>query len=67
MQGFRASTLLFDVPGRFTRYKAGIQGDPAMLEGTNGAGAHTWTYRATLPLDPLGHGVGPTAWPPRSA
>jgi len=27
--GFKASTLLFDVPGRFTRYKADIQGDPA--------------------------------------
>lgn len=27
--GFKASTLLFDVPGRFTRYKAEIQGDPA--------------------------------------
>lgn len=31
--GFKASTLLFDVPGRFTRYKADIQGDPASLEG----------------------------------
>ncbi len=31
--GFKASTLLFDVPGRFTRYKADIQGDPATLEG----------------------------------
>ena len=31
--GFKASTLLFDVPGRFTRYKAEIQGDPATLEG----------------------------------
>lgn len=30
---FKASTLLFDVPGRFTRYKADIQGDPATLEG----------------------------------
>ncbi len=31
--GFKASTLLFDVPGRFTRYKADIQGDPATLDG----------------------------------
>ena len=31
--GFKASTLLFDVPGRFTRFKADIQGDPATLEG----------------------------------
>jgi polyisoprenoid-binding protein YceI len=31
--GFKASTLLFDVPGRFTRYKADIQGDPATLAG----------------------------------
>jgi polyisoprenoid-binding protein YceI len=131
--GFKASTLLFDVPGRFTRYKADIQGDPASLEGAqvrldietksintanvgrdehlrtpdffdvlkypkitflskdvrkegdrlvvrgaltmhgvsrelelpfvavegmNGAGAHTWSYRATLPLDRLDFGVG---------
>ncbi|HJV39527.1 MAG TPA: YceI family protein [Geothrix sp.] len=131
--GFKASTLLFDVPGRFTRYQADIQGDPATLEGakvrleidarsvdtangtrdehlrspdffdvakhpaitfvsrevkrdgdkvvvrgtltmhgvsrelslpftpaegTNGAGAHTWAYRATLPLDRLDYGVG---------
>jgi polyisoprenoid-binding protein YceI len=27
--GFKASTLLFDVPGRFDKYKAEIQGDPA--------------------------------------
>lgn len=27
--GFKASTLLFDVPGRFNRYKVAIQGDPA--------------------------------------
>ena len=33
--GFKASTLLFDVPGRFTRYKADIQGDPATLEGAS--------------------------------
>jgi polyisoprenoid-binding protein YceI len=26
--GFKASTLLFDVPGRFTRYQVNIQGDP---------------------------------------
>ncbi len=26
--GFKASTLLFDVPGRFNRYKVAIQGDP---------------------------------------
>jgi polyisoprenoid-binding protein YceI len=131
--GFKASTLLFDVPGRFTHYKADIQGDPATLdgakvridietrsintanssrdehlrtadffdaakypkisftsqevrkegdrlrvrgtlamhgvtkdlelsfvaaEGMNGAGAHTWSYRATLPLDRLDFGVG---------
>ncbi|MDP1832039.1 MAG: YceI family protein [Geothrix sp.] len=131
--GFKASTLLFDVPGRFTRYKADIQGDPASpegakvrvdiearsintanggrdehlrsadfldvakhpkitfisrevrkegdrllvrgtltmhgvsrdldlsfvaAEGMNGAGAHTWSYRATLPLDRLDFGVG---------
>ncbi|GEM_PF-122749 len=30
--GFKASTLLFDVPGRFTRYKVEIQGDPAVPE-----------------------------------
>ncbi|HEY3400905.1 MAG TPA: YceI family protein [Geothrix sp.] len=131
--GFKASTLLFDVPGRFTRYKADIEGDPASLEGVkvrldidagsintanttrdehlrspdffdaakhpkitftsrdvrrdgdrvlvrgtlvmhgvskdlelpfvaaegvNGAGARTWSYRATLPLDRLVFGVG---------
>jgi len=33
--GFKAATLLFDVPGRFTRYKADIQGDPATLEGVS--------------------------------
>ncbi|MFN7958665.1 MAG: YceI family protein [Holophagaceae bacterium] len=33
--GFKASTLLFDVPGRFTRFKADIQGDPASLEGVS--------------------------------
>lgn len=31
--GFKASTLLFDVPGRFAHYKADIQGDPATFEG----------------------------------
>ena len=31
--GFKASTLLFDVPGRFTQYRADIQGDPAVPEG----------------------------------
>lgn len=31
--GFKASTLLFDVPGRFTGYKANIMGDPAAPEG----------------------------------
>ena len=31
--GFKASTLLFDVPGRFTHYKADIQGDPASPAG----------------------------------
>ncbi|WLT31564.1 YceI family protein [Geothrix sp. PMB-07] len=31
--GFKASTLLFDVPGRFMKFKADIQGDPATLEG----------------------------------
>lgn len=30
--GFKASTLLFDVPGRFTRYKVDIVGDPAAPE-----------------------------------
>ncbi|HEX7552642.1 MAG TPA: YceI family protein [Geothrix sp.] len=131
--GFKASTLLFDVPGRFTRYKADIQGDPTTLEGAkvrldidaksintangtrdehlrtadffdvakypkitfvssivkregdkvlmhgtllmhgvskeldlafvaaegmNGEGTHTWSYRASLPLDRLDFGVG---------
>ena len=131
--GFKASTLLFDVPGRFTHYKADIQGDPAVpegakvqididaksintaiqardehlrsadffdvarypkitftsrevrrdgdrvvvrgalamhgvtrdldlsfvtAEGLNGAGTHTWSYRATLPLDRLDFGLG---------
>jgi polyisoprenoid-binding protein YceI len=131
--GFKASTLLFDVPGRFTHYKADIQGDPAApegakvqididvksistaiqardehlrsadffdvakypkitftsrevrregdrvvvrgtlamhgvtrdldlpfvtAEGMNGAGTHTWSYRATLPLDRLDFGLG---------
>ena len=27
-------------------------------EGMNGAGAHTWSYRATLPLDRLDYGIG---------
>ena len=31
--GFKASTLLFDVPGRFMKVSADIQGDPAKLEG----------------------------------
>lgn len=31
--GFKASTLLFDVPGRFTRYTVDIQGDPDAPEG----------------------------------
>ena len=31
--GFKASTLLFDVPGRFMKFKADIQGDPTTLEG----------------------------------
>ncbi len=31
--GFKASTLLFDVPGRFPNYKADIQGDPASPAG----------------------------------
>jgi polyisoprenoid-binding protein YceI len=131
--GFKASTLLFDVPGRFTRFKADISGDPGSLEGAkvrleidarsintantsrdehlrtpdffdvakypkitftsqsvrkdgdrvvvrgtlamhgvskdldlsfvaaegmNGADVHTWSYRATLPLDRLDFGVG---------
>lgn len=30
--GFRAATLLFDVPGRFTRYRMDITGDPESLE-----------------------------------
>ena len=29
--GFKAATLLFDVPGRFEKYKVAIQGDPADL------------------------------------
>ena len=29
--GFKASTMLFDVPGRFGHYKAEIQGDPDTL------------------------------------
>ncbi|HLO68370.1 MAG TPA: YceI family protein [Holophaga sp.] len=33
--GFKAVTPLFDVPGRFTRYKADIKGDPATLEGVS--------------------------------
>ncbi len=33
--GFRASTLLFDVPGRFDRYKLNIKGDPADLAGAS--------------------------------
>ena len=31
--GFKAATPLFDVPGRFDRYRAWIQGDPATLAG----------------------------------
>lgn len=30
--GFKASTLLFDVPGRFAKYRVDIQGDPAAPE-----------------------------------
>lgn len=30
--GFRAATLLFDVPGRFTNYHLDISGDPVTLE-----------------------------------
>jgi len=131
--GFRASTVLFDVPGRFDRYHAEISGDPAApagakvrleidtasidtanakrdthlksadffdaaqypkivftgtsvrrqgdqvvvkgtlamhgvsreielpfraAEGMNGAGTHTWSYRATVPLDRLDYGIG---------
>ncbi|OIQ75085.1 protein YceI [mine drainage metagenome] len=33
--GFRASTLLFDVPGRFDSYKLNIKGDPADLAGAS--------------------------------
>lgn len=33
--GFKASTLLFDVPGRFMRYSADIHGDPAAPEGAS--------------------------------
>ena len=33
--GFKASTLLFDVPGRFTKYKVEIQGDPAAPTGAS--------------------------------
>jgi polyisoprenoid-binding protein YceI len=131
--GFKASTLLFDVPGRFLKFSADIQGDPVTFEGAkvrididarslntavksrdehlrsddffdvgkypkitftstdvrkegdwvrvqgtltmhgvskdlvlafdpadgmNGADVHTWSYRATLPLDRLDFGVG---------
>jgi polyisoprenoid-binding protein YceI len=31
--GFRAATTLFDVPGRFDRYKLDIVGDPGTLQG----------------------------------
>lgn len=31
--GFKAGTLLFDVPGRFMKFSAHIQGDPGTLEG----------------------------------
>jgi polyisoprenoid-binding protein YceI len=31
--GFKAGTLLFDVPGRFMKFSADIQGDPVTLEG----------------------------------
>ncbi len=30
--GFKAATLLFDVPGKFTRYTASLSGDPDTLE-----------------------------------
>lgn len=30
--GFRAATLLFDVPGRFTKYQMEISGDPSTLD-----------------------------------
>lgn len=33
--GFKASTLLFDVPGRFQKYKLNIEGDPADLSTVN--------------------------------
>ncbi len=33
--GFRASTFLFDVPGRFEKYQVAIQGDPADLSSVN--------------------------------
>ncbi len=131
--GFKASTLLFDVPGRFMKFKADISGDPASPEGSkvrididaksintaiqsrdehlrspdffdaatfpritftsstirkegerllvqgtlqmhgvskdldlsfepaegmNGAGQHTWSYRAMLILDRLAFGIG---------
>lgn len=31
--GFKAATLLFDVPGKFTRYTVELSGDPDSLEG----------------------------------
>jgi len=33
--GFKATTVLFDVPGRFDRYCAEISGDPATLAGAS--------------------------------
>ena len=33
--GFKATTVLFDVPGRFDRYRAEISGDPATLAGAS--------------------------------
>jgi len=33
--GFKASTVLFDVPGRFTGYTVAIQGDPSAPEGAS--------------------------------
>jgi polyisoprenoid-binding protein YceI len=33
--GFKASTLLFDVPGRFDRFNVAVSGDPATLAGAS--------------------------------
>jgi hypothetical protein len=58
--GFKASTLLFDVPGRFIHYKADIQGDPAAPDGAEvqiDIDARSISS-AILPLDRLDFGLG---------